>query len=310
MKTFSFFLILIFFSCAVEGDYIESLPEPEKQISSQFNKSPIINFDWQGHRGARGLMPENSIPGFKKALEFPVTTLELDLVISKDKKVIISHEPWFNYQICLHPDGSPISQDEQYLLNIYQMKYDSIKKYDCGIIGHPNFPNQLPVSVYKPLFRKMVKKIDKYCKKKGIAKPHLNMEIKSHPDLYGTYIPFPKQFVKIVLKEIKKLGIENRVTLQSFDTTVLNKIHKSNPLIPVSYLIFNNETVSGNLSKINFIPDIYSPHYSLLNTDIVDELHQKGIKVIPWTVNTTSNIEDLINMGVDGIITDYPDLIY
>ena len=100
------------------------------------------SLDIQGHRGCRGLYPENSIPAFKKALDLGVTTLELDVVISKDKKVVVSHEPFMNHHIVLDPRGNEIAANDERSYNLFEMTYDSIKQYDCGTKGHQDFPFQ------------------------------------------------------------------------------------------------------------------------------------------------------------------------
>jgi hypothetical protein len=113
--------------------------------------SPAETFDLQGHRGARGLLPENTLQGFEKALALGVTTLELDLAISRDGKVVVSHEPWFSSQICSRPDGTPVTEDEAQTLSLYALSYEEIARFDCGQRGHPSFPEQQPVAAAKPL---------------------------------------------------------------------------------------------------------------------------------------------------------------
>ena len=99
----------------------------------------IPKFDVQGHRGARGLRPENTIPGFLVAIDSGVTTIELDVVITKDKQVVVSHEPWMSAAICLDPSGSPLQAKEEKKFNIYQMTYDEVKQFDCGSLGNTRF---------------------------------------------------------------------------------------------------------------------------------------------------------------------------
>ena len=113
----------------------------------------IPMFDLQGHRGARGLRPENSIPAFIIALDSGVTTVELDLAITKDKQIVVSHEPWMSSSICLQPDGSAISEKDQKSFNIYQMDYEEVRQFDCGSKGHDGFPDQVKLPTTKPLLR-------------------------------------------------------------------------------------------------------------------------------------------------------------
>ncbi|HYO20902.1 MAG TPA: glycerophosphodiester phosphodiesterase family protein, partial [Flavisolibacter sp.] len=110
----------------------------------------ISTFDKQGHRGCRGLMPENTIAAMKKAIDLGVTTLEMDVVITADEKVVLSHEPFFNHEITTKPDGSYVKEAEEKTLNIYQMTYDRVKSFDIGLKPHPRFPQQQKLPAVKP----------------------------------------------------------------------------------------------------------------------------------------------------------------
>ncbi len=119
--------------------------ENQKKMNKEMPSDAAMElpvFDKQGHRGCRGLMPENTIPAMLKAIDLGVTTLEMDVVITKDKKVILSHEPFFGNEITTRPDGSYIKFTEEQHYNIYQMNYDEVIKYDVGMKPHPRFPQQ------------------------------------------------------------------------------------------------------------------------------------------------------------------------
>ena len=265
--------------------------------------------DWQGHRGARGILPENSIPSFLKALEYPVKTLELDVAVSKDRQIIISHEPWFSHHICSKPDGSPVAPLEEKSLLLMNMTYDEIKSYDCGSRGNERFLEQQKMKVHKPSLNDMVQAVKSFCKINNRDLPFYNIEIKSQPEYYDTLVPNPKTYVALVLKEVKKLGIYNRCNLQSFDVNVLNEIRKQDAKIPVAYLVESINSLEENLNLIDFQPNIYSPYHISVNSELVQKVHSKNMKLIPWTVNEVERMKDLIDLGVDGIITDYPNRI-
>lgn len=267
------------------------------------------DIDWQGHRGCRGLLPENTIPAFIKALEFPIKTLELDVAISKDNKVIVTHEPWFSSSISTLSNGDFLTkeQEEDYL--IYQMTYEEIKKIDVGLRGNPKFEQQKAIPVHKPSLEDMVKAVEQHCTQTNIPFPFYDIEIKSDEKWYGTKTPQPEEYVKIVLSEIDKLGITNRMNLQSFDVHILNEVHRQNPKIKQAYLIQNLRSLEDNLELIDFKPAIYSPYYKLVTKKMLQKVHAKNIKLIPWTVNNIVDMDKLINLGVDGIITDYPNKI-
>lgn len=272
--------------------------------------SSARSIDWQGHRGARGLLPENTIPAFVKALEFPdVQTLELDVVVSKYTQVIVSHEPWFSEAICSHPDGRPVEEAEAKTLRIYEMTYEEIKQYDCGSRGNKRFPEQQKLRAFKPSLMDMVSNVELHCKQTNKAAPHYNIELKSDPEGYGTMVPQPAEFVRLVLDEIDLLNINERVNLQSFDLNILKEIKKQAPNQSIALLIENLKSVDQNIDDLGLQPEIYSPHWGLLNEKVIKHLHDKDIKVIPWTVNDPEVMKRLVQQGVDGIITDYPNLI-
>ena len=264
--------------------------------------------DFQGHRGCRGLLPENTIPAFIKALDY-VSTLECDVVISKDKQVIVSHDPWMEAALCSHPDGRPLSKEDDKKIPILKLTYEEIKRYDCGIRGNAKFPQQQAIAAYKPSMKEMVKQVDQYCLDNNLELPWYDIEIKSLPSWYGKYTPEPSEYVDIILAEIEELGIADRLNLQSFDINILEKIRKKNEKIILAYLIENLSTFDKNMAKLSFVPDIYSPYYRFVSKRLAHKVHAKGMKLIPWTVNEQKDMRKMIKAGVDGIITDYPNRI-
>ena len=265
--------------------------------------------DWQGHRGCRGLMPENSLPAFEKALELGVTTLELDVVISKDKAVIVSHDPWISPVFCLSPEGKELEGAIEALPKIYDLSYEEIKTYDCGSSGNPGFPEQQKIKVYKPKLEEVFKLAEKYCKDNRRNEIYYNIEIKSNPEWDGILQPDYWDFCDIVYNTIDAYVPWNRVNIQSFDHRILQYFHKMYPDVRLAVLEESNQDVEQVIEELGFIPEIYSPHYKLLKPKKVKWLKENGMKVVVWTVNTSNEIEEMIKMGVNGIITDYPNLI-
>ncbi|GAB4008668.1 glycerophosphodiester phosphodiesterase family protein [Spirosoma migulaei] len=264
--------------------------------------------DRQGHRGCRGLMPENTIPAMKKALDLGVQTLELDVVISKDKQVVVSHDTYMSADIALKPDGKPVTAEEQKQLNLYQLTYAEIKKFDVGSKPHPQFGQQQKFPAYKPLLANLIDSVNTYAKAKGIPLPLFNIEIKSMPTTDGVYHPEPKEFVELVLTVCKAKNLGKQLTIQSFDVRPLQLIHKQSPEIPLSYLTANSKSLADNLATLGFTPHAYSPYYKTVTAEVVKACHQQGMVIIPWTVNSKVDIDSLIQLGVDGIISDYPNL--
>jgi glycerophosphoryl diester phosphodiesterase len=268
------------------------------------------NFVIHGHRGCRGLLPENTIQAFRKALELGVDFLELDVVVSKDKKVVVSHEPYFNPIFSTKPDGKPVLSDKE--TNIYELDYKEIRSYDVGLRGHSGFPGQNKVASFKPLLSDVIDLISAYRLAFSSKSFGLNIELKSLPSEYNVSQPEPFEFVSLVLKELYLIDSQVNIVLQSFDVNVLQILHSERQAFryfDVSFLVEpeDDNEIDSNLEKLGFKPDIWSPNFSVLSKTKVDYLHQKGIKVIPWTVNEISDMSQMLNLGCDGIITDYPD---
>jgi len=269
-------------------------------LFSLLSFSAYAAFDWQGHRGARGLYPENTINGMKEAVKFPITTLELDVVISKKSEVIVSHEPWMSEEICLDAKGGAVKDRE---VNLYTLSYEQIKTYDCGSKLHPRFPQQRKVKEIKPLLSDLLKELEP-------LKFKYNIEIKSTiEDEKSGYQPDFKTFANLVVAEITKTIPLDRFTLQSFDWRVLKHLHEVYPQIGLVALRETKFSPRRVLKELGFSPAVFSPDWTLLSSKDVDYFHKYKIKVIPWTVNKIEDMKKVIYMGVDGIITDYPNLI-
>ena len=293
-------IIIVFFCITLMGCF----------STRQTNRLEVKNFDKQGHRGCRGLMPENTIPAMLKAIDLGVTTLEMDAIITKDKKVILSHEPFFNHEITTKPDGSLVIEKEEKSLNIYQMDYAEVKKFDVGLRPHPRFPNQQKIAVVKPLLGDMIDAVEQYCSTNHKTVPYYNIETKSQPATDDQYHPRPAEFVALLVAVIKAKKIESRAIIQSFDPRTLQYLHEHYPDIKTALLIedFDKKIFALQLRDLGFIPSIYSPHFSLITPLLVKQCKDAGISLIPWTVNDLEKIKELKKMGVNGVISDFPDL--
>ncbi|MFN8244552.1 MAG: glycerophosphodiester phosphodiesterase [Ferruginibacter sp.] len=268
------------------------------------------DFDKEGHRGCRGLMPENTIPAMLHAVGMGVTTLEMDISFSKDKKALLSHEPFFNHEITTKPDGSFIDEKDEKKYNLYQMSYDSIKKYDVGMKPHPRFPQQQKMKAVKPLLADVFDAVREDMKTRRRPFPYYNIETKTTPATDNIYHPAPAEFVELLMKVIRDKEMEEYVIIQSFDFRTLQYLHQHYPSVKTAMLIEadNKNSFRKQLTDLGFNPTIYSPEYTLVTADLVNKCHELNIKIIPWTVNDKKKIQELQQLGVDGIITDYPDL--
>jgi len=269
-------------------------------LLSFFSFKARAEFDWQAHRGGRGLFPENTILGMQESLKYPITTLELDVVMSKDKQVVVSHEPWMNEEICLTPTGGPVRGRE---VNLYALTYKTIKEYDCGSKAHPRFPRQKNSKQFKPLLKDLLSELKASGKK-------FNIEIKStEEDEKAGFQPSFQLFSDTVLSVIKGHLRPEQYTVQSFDWRVLRYLHEKSPEVSLVALRETAYSYQEILKELGFTPAVFSPNFELLTAADVAYFHRQKVKVIPWTVNTIDSMKRVIAMNVDGVITDYPDLI-
>ena len=295
----------------VEQDAPITVEAEDQAVLTVVKTSPVA-IDLQGHRGARGLFPENSIPAFLHALDLGVTTLEMDVAINAEGHVIVSHEPWMSAKICTHFDGREITEEEEKTLRIYAMSDVEVASYDCGSRGHPDHPAQQAMAVSKPLLSDVFSAVTAHAEATGrnarFGPVLFNIEIKSLPEGDRIFHPEVTEFASALYGVVKQHDAIERTTIQSFDTRALEAMHQIDPQIAIALLVENRDSMQQNLSTISFVPQIYSPNYRLLNKAQVDALHEQDILVIPWTVNDEEAMRELVEMGVDGLITDYPDL--
>lgn len=253
-----------------------------------------------GHRGSRGTVPENTLPAFEAALMGGADVLEFDLGVSSDNVLIVSHEPKVTPERCLDADGKKLANP----VPLRELTLAQIKKYDCGALPNPKFPQQIEVpGTPMPTLDEVFELV----KKSGYpaaAKVEFNMETKifpSEPELS----PSPEEFARLVTEAVKKHGMEARVMVQSFDVRTLRAVKKLAPAIRTSQLTYE--------SLVDIVPalksskvDIWSPNYKWLTLEALKEAQAAGIKVAPWTINTKKEWDQAIAAGVDAIITDYP----
>ncbi|MDV3505621.1 glycerophosphodiester phosphodiesterase [Elizabethkingia anophelis] len=291
------------------------------------------SFDKQAHRGGKSLYPENTIPAMKNALKMGITTLEMDLAITKDRKVILSHDAFLSPELVTKPNGKYIPRDSGFYYKIYDMPYAKIRTYDVGMKKLERYPDQKKMKVQKPLFSAVIDSCESYARELKRPLPFYNIETKTRPFSDNIFHPEPKEFTDLMMKIILEKGIQDRVIIQSFDPRTLEIIHKKYPKIMTALLVekvddkkiaqqranFQNipvekfkqypnhlNGVKGDMKFLSFTPTIYSPDQSLVTPELVKECHALGMKVIPWTVNSKERLQELQKMGIDGLISDDP----
>lgn len=294
-------------------------------------------FDLQGHRGARGLAPENTLPAFARALDIGVSTLELDTAITRDGVVVVSHERSLNPDLTRGPDGQWLDRVGP---AIHELTYAQLQTYDVGRLKPDSrygtqFPEQRPVDGTR---------IPRLADVFALARDRdvrFNIETKTSPAAPDETLA-PEAFARRVIEEIRKGGMASRATLQSFDWRTLQAAQREAPEIPTVYLTAQQRfldnicappaggkpdpvpadcapspwTAGFQLKDQGSVPKMvkaaggsaWSPYFKDLDEAKLREAHALGLKVIPWTVNDPAEMRRLRDMGVDGLITDRPDL--
>ncbi len=276
--------------------------------SSEQRTGTPSTFDLQGHRGARGLMPENTLAAFRKALELGVNTLELDLAVTADSQIVVSHEPWFSSLFCLDTAGNAILKESEKEFNIYQMTWEQVKQFDCGSAGNPRFPGQQKIKAGKPLLRQVFALAETWVAENNQPPVNFNIELKSMPEGDGLFHPGPAAFSQLVYDLLQQQQIPaERITIQSFDFRVLRHWRRQFPQYSLAALVEDGDKVTENIGELGFTPAIYSPYYKTTSSGAVEKAQEMGMRVIPWTVNEPEDMAQMLQMGVDGLITDYPD---
>jgi glycerophosphoryl diester phosphodiesterase len=294
---------------------------------------PVPDFDIQAHRGGRALRPENTLSAFAHAVDLGADTLEMDLAVTRDRVLVVSHDYRLNPMITRGPDGEFLDENARILIR--DLDFQQLQDYSVGEIRRGsdywyNFRDQALVPGEKiPSLSQVFELVESL----GAQTVRFNLEIKTYPPFPEYTIDY-RDFVGLVLASIREHGFEARVTIQSFDWRTLEAVKELAPDIPVACLAVMNFSIDGARYNLQpggegpspwlagldfddygsipalvhaFAADILSPYYREIDQQDVEEAHRLGLKVIPWTVNDQRIMKKLIDWGVDGIITDTPD---
>lgn len=264
---------------------------------------PLIH----AHRGGAAEYPENTIEAMLHAVSVGVPVLELDVHISGDSLVVVSHDPYMSPQKAIRPDGKKVMRGTQLRHVLFNMPYSKIARYDIGSLPNKAYPDRVNLPCRVPLLAHLIDEVEEFVRINELPPISYNIEIKSHPMKDRRFTPEYDTFINLVMEVLipKKLG--TRLIIQSFDERTLNYLHVAYPDLQLSYLIKNSRyPIKDMFDKLQFMPSILSPHYSLVNQDLINQCHKRGIQIIPWTVDHRPDILFLARMGVDGIITNCP----
>lgn len=260
----------------------------------------------EGHRGTRGLMPENTIPAMKKGIALGANVIEVDVYTSKDGQVLVAHDPTINRSHSFLPNGQEIPEADAKKYILHQMDYAAIRKFDVGSKYYSAFPQQKKIKTYIPLLGELIDSVEQFTAQNNLPGVIYNIELKTKPSYDNTYNSLPAELVDKVMDVVKSRSIGSRFYIQSFDIRPLQYIHKKYPKVVIGYLTDSKETFEQQIETLGFYPHIYSPHYRLADKALAEKCHEHHLKLVPWTVNSVKDMQAMLNIGVDGIITDYP----
>jgi glycerophosphoryl diester phosphodiesterase len=262
-----------------------------------------------GHRGCRGLLPENTLPAFLHALALGVDVLEMDVIISADQQVVVSHEPWLASHLGPGPSGEQIRPEQEQSYNLFQLPYSVIRRCSVGEWPHPGFPTQQTMPTYRPLLRQVLQATESASQRAGREPVGYSIELKSTPAGDALFHPLPARFVELVLAEIHAAGVASRTTLLCFDARILQAARGVAPGLALCLLSEEPVPAPTLFSQLGFVPDVYGPDFRLLTHKSVRSLYTSypDLRLVPWTVNEPEDFERIIGWGVSGITTDFPD---
>jgi glycerophosphoryl diester phosphodiesterase len=267
-----------------------------------------MHFEIQAHRGARAFFPENTVQAFCKAADLGVRVIELDLLVSGDHQLVVSHDPCLGAPHAAAPDGRPLGEKDQGRFCLYDMSYAEIAAFGCGL-PDPHFPLQRGIDTAKPLIADVFRQVDAHMLAHHLPGEMIfNLELKSWPDRDNELHPPPDVYAFLVAEQIHRTSMASRVRVQSFDDRLLREVRMRYPELCFGFLVDDGSRLANFRAETGFVPAYVNPYYSLLNTQLVERLHSEGVRVVPWTVNRPEEMLRLKRMGADGIITDHPEL--
>ena len=245
----------------------------------------LHGFEIQGHRGSRGTAPENTLPAFLEAVDCGASGAELDLVVTEDGEIVIHHDLFFQNKLILH------------------LSLSEIKAIDMGKTPNAAFPKQKAIAkTFVPTLAELFEALLGHPKASHFS---LNLEIKrksEHPD----WTLSPELLAEKIVREVRAFGFENRVAYSSFDKEVLIAVRNIEPDAKIGFINEHSLKETKDIA-LKLKANVVSPEHKFLKTkQDIDELHSLGFRVIPWTVNDPERMLELLEMGADGIITDYP----
>ncbi len=286
-------------------------PAPAPVKKEKVARAPKYVVDVEAHRGGMGLYPEETLAAMLNAVDLGVNTLEMDLCITADKKVILSHDKEFHPRYASHPDGTPVVEGEPATW-LYQLPYSEIQKWDVGVRYNPAWPEKHCVPACKPVAREVIEAVEAYTKSIGHYPMHYDIEIKSDPTsadgVEGENWPDYKEFTDRCVAMLDSLNLGDRLMIQCFDERTLNYINEKYPGHTLAYLTEGyQKDFDAFMAELDFTPQWLSAPHENITPELVEKAHAAGLKVNTWTVDDPAEMRRVIDAGVDAVISNYPD---
>ncbi len=257
--------------------------------------------DVHGHRGARALFPENTIPAFEHAIEVGADYIELDVVVTVDRKLVVNHDLTVNQDLCLNPNGDRVTET----LPIFEMTLERLKTFDCGSLKNPNFPDQVPIPGTKvPTLDDVFELVRTRSEELG-RDIRMNIEMKNKREK-PEWSPTHEEFAQLMADSINKSALQPVILVQTFDENHLIYLKKHQLDIKTAFLIKKGSKEETREIAEKVGADVISPNYRFLSQSKIKYWQDAGFQVVPWTVNSPKTWKSLIKKGVNGIITDNP----